>query len=448
MSVPSGPQPPAAIAPLATLRNSTPFPFCPGCGHHSILEALDRALAKLELDPRRTVMVTDIGCSGLSDQYFVTGAFHGLHGRSLTYAAGIKLARPELDVIVVLGDGGCGIGGAHLLAAARRNLDLTVLVFDNFNFGMTGGQHSTTTPPGAITSTTPGGNLERPMDIAATVAANGAGYVYRGTSFDADLDERIAEAIRHPGFALLDLWEPCTAYFAPKNKLNKKAVTEWMDRLGFQGGLVARNDHPEYGTAYRAAAAAMSGPSAVAPDPVEPHFAATLDRPFHLVLAGSAGGRVGSAARLIARAALLSGLFAAQRNDYPVTVRTGFSLAEILLSPDPIDDASGTRPDALVLLSPEGRKRAGRYLAAPRSGGRVFRIPEIEVPEGVDVETLDPAEAPERIGKDALAVAIATAAVVRLGVLPAEALAAEAAEAGKGVEAAVRAGFALAAHRE
>jgi len=442
MNVPTGPQPPTAIAPLATLRNATPFPFCPGCGHHSILEALDRALAKLELDPGRTVMVTDIGCSGLSDQYFVTGAFHGLHGRSLTYAAGIKLARPELDVIVVLGDGGCGIGGAHLLAAARRNLDLTVLVFDNFNFGMTGGQHSTTTPPGAITSTTPGGNLERPMDIAATVAANGAGYVYRGTSFDPDLDERIAEAIRHPGFALLDLWEPCTAYFAPKNRLNRKAITEWMDRLGFQGGLVARNDHPEYGAAYRAAAEAMSGPSAVAPDPVEPRFAATLDRPFHLVLAGSAGGRVGSAARLIARAALLSGLFAAQRNDYPVTVRTGFSLAEILLSPEPIDDASGTRPDALVLLSPEGRKRAGRYLAAMGSEGRVFRLPEIELPAGAAAETIDPASSSERIAKDALAIAVACATVARLGLLPEEALLAAAVEPGS--EAAVRAGFALA----
>ena len=101
------------------------------------------------------VIVSDIGCAGLSDQYFSTSAFHGLHGRSITYATGIKLARPELTVIVIMGDGGTGIGGAHLINAARRNVGITVLVFNNLNFGMTGGQHSTTTPEGAITATTP-----------------------------------------------------------------------------------------------------------------------------------------------------------------------------------------------------------------------------------------------------------------------------------------------------
>jgi len=108
------------VTPLATYRNERPYPFCPGCGHGPILDCLDRALVDLGIDPRRVVLVSDIGCSGLSDQYFVTSAFHGLHGRSLTYASGIKLADPALIVIVLMGDGGVGIGGAHLLAAARR----------------------------------------------------------------------------------------------------------------------------------------------------------------------------------------------------------------------------------------------------------------------------------------------------------------------------------------
>ena len=176
--------PPTTITSLSTYRNDTPYPFCPGCGHHAILEHLNAALVSQQLDPRQVVLVSDIGCSGLSDQYFATSAFHGLHGRSITYATGIKLARPDLSVIVIMGDGSTGIGGAHLLNAARRNIGLTVLVFNNFNFGMTGGQHSTTTPAGAITATTPGGNLERPLDICATVAVNGAGFVWRGTSFD------------------------------------------------------------------------------------------------------------------------------------------------------------------------------------------------------------------------------------------------------------------------
>ncbi len=142
---------------------------------------------KLGLDPAQTVIVSDIGCQGLGDQYFATNAFHGLHGRSIAYATGIKLADPDLKVIVLIGDGGTGIGGAHLLNAARRNIGLTVLVFNNFNFGMTGGEHSVTTPPGGITATTRGGNLERPLDLCATVAVNGAGFAWRGTAFDRDL---------------------------------------------------------------------------------------------------------------------------------------------------------------------------------------------------------------------------------------------------------------------
>ena len=114
----------ATVTPLATYRNETPYPFCPGCGHGSILDALNQALVDLAIDPRKVVLVSDIGCSGLSDQYFTTNAFHGLHGRSLTYASGIKLARPELTVVVILGDGGTGIGGRNdrRAAPARRRL--------------------------------------------------------------------------------------------------------------------------------------------------------------------------------------------------------------------------------------------------------------------------------------------------------------------------------------
>jgi len=99
-----------------------PLPFCPGCGH----EPLTLALVKLQLDPKDVVIVTDIGCIGLSDRHFATSAFHGLHGRSITYACGLKLARPELTVIALKGDGGCGIGGTHLLNVARRNIGITL----------------------------------------------------------------------------------------------------------------------------------------------------------------------------------------------------------------------------------------------------------------------------------------------------------------------------------
>jgi len=440
------------VTPLATYRNPTPYPFCPGCGHGSILDRLNEALVARAIDPSRVVLVSDIGCSGLSDQYFDTQAFHGLHGRSITYASGLKLADPGLTVVVILGDGGTGIGGAHLLAAARRNLDLTVIVFNNFNFGMTGGQHSTTTPAGAVTSTTPGGNLERPLDLGATAAAAGASFVWRGTSFDADLGERIAEAIGHPGFALLDVWEPCTAFFAPRNRLSRKALYELFDELGFAVGRLRREAVPEYGAAYRAAAVARAGaPSRVAPRPIAPRFVASLERRFRLVLAGSAGGRVGTAARLLSQAALLSGLYAAQRTDYPVTVRTGYSLAELVLDAEPFDDAGVVRPDALVVVSPDGAKQAPRYLGEMRPGARLFRIPGLglEAPDGLETVEIDPAGAPGRVAKDALAIALAVAAVRRLDLIPAEALRAAAgadAPGDSGSElAAVEAGLSLAA---
>jgi pyruvate/2-oxoacid:ferredoxin oxidoreductase beta subunit len=411
------------VTALSTYRNDTPYPFCPGCGHHAILDHLNAALVALRLDPRKVVLVSDIGCSGLSDQYFATSAFHGLHGRSITYATGIKLARPDLKVIVIMGDGGTGIGGAHLLNAARRNIGLTVLVFNNFNFGMTGGQHSTTTPAGAITSTTPGGNLERPLDICGTVAANGAGYVWRGTSFDKDLRDRIAEAVRAECFALLDIWELCTAYYVPSNHASKRTLATTLGELGLKRGLLHRASHPEYAAAYRLAAAKLHGLPLPAPRPIAPRFASPLDRPFRLVIAGSAGGKVRSAARLAGEAALLSGLWAAQRDDYPITVKTGHSIAELVFSPRKIEYTGISRPDAMILLSDEGASKVGRQLAAMRPEDRVFVLPELaDVKTSAAVCVIDPAQAPIRLPGGQVALYCTSLALKELGVMPVEAL--------------------------
>lgn len=406
-----------APAPLATWRNAVPYPFCPGCGHHAILDRLDEALVALQVDPRRLVLVTDIGCSGLSDQYFVASAFHGLHGRSLTYATGLKLARPELEVVVIIGDGGTGIGGAHLLNAARRNVGLTLLVFNNFNFGMTGGQHSTTTPAGAVTSTTPGGNLEQPLDLCATAAVNGAAYVWRGTSLDADLAQRIAEGVRTPGFALLDVWELCTAFFVPSNHASKRTLGETMDRLGFQRGVVQRREVEEYAAAYRRAHRAQTAP-APAPDLLEPRFRSALDRRFRLVVAGAAGGRVRSGTRRVARAAVLSGLWASQRDDYPVTVKTGHSMSQLVLGPLPVGYAGVERPDAVLVLSPEGRRAVLPLLARMDGEGVVYHLPDVgELPTAARLRPLD-----VEAGKAKLTLAALAAVVADLDLLPAEAL--------------------------
>ena len=353
-------------------EDSLPYPFCPGCGHGAILDQLDLALAKLNLDPHKTVLVTDIGCAGLSDRFFKLNAFHGLHGRSLTYASGIKLANPELTVIVLIGDGGCGIGGNHLIHAARRNIGVTTLVFNNLNYGMTGGEHSVTTPLGAKTSTTRYGQLERPMDICATVQVNGASFVARTTSFDKNLTDLIAEAIQNDGFSLIDIWELCVAHFVPRNKFNRRLLEETMDSLGFAHGVLHREAHREFSLAYRRANAHLAGADALPAQLIKAGYTHNLNDRLQCVIAGTAGQRVRSAALAFGRGALLSGLWASQSDDYPVTVRSGHSLSHTILSPQPIQFGGLTKPDLLVVLSPDGLRQVGGDLVGLEAGDRLY----------------------------------------------------------------------------
>jgi pyruvate/2-oxoacid:ferredoxin oxidoreductase beta subunit/Pyruvate/2-oxoacid:ferredoxin oxidoreductase gamma subunit len=414
---------PITITPLETYRNQSPYPFCPGCGHGLILDHLNRALVKLQLDPRRVVIVTDIGCVGLSDQYFTTSAFHGLHGRSTTYATGIKLARPDLKVIVLMGDGGTGIGGTHLISAARRNIGITVLVFNNFNFGMTGGQHSTTTPTGAITSTTRTGNLERPLDICATLAANGASYVYRGTNFDKDLPERLAEAIQNEGFSLLDIWELCTAYYVVNNQFSRKALMGTLEELGFPTGVIHRQEAPEYAAAYRQLHADMLGTPTLSPHPIEPRFENTLDRRFNLVVAGSAGGKVRSAVRMLGVAALLSGLRAAQRDDYPITIKSGHSVSELVLGPDEIYYTGIRRPDALLVLTQDGYQKVNHYLPLMTDDDLLFVTPPFAgVETQAQVGVIDLSRSPFRVSRTSATLAALAATLKQLDLFPPQAL--------------------------
>ena len=411
-----------AVAPVElkqTYKNERPFPFCPGCGHTLILNHLDKALTSLQLDPAQTVIVSDIGCVGLSDQYFVTNAFHGLHGRSIAYATGIKLANPELNVIVFIGDGGTGIGGTHLVNAARRNVDLTVLVFNNFNFGMTGGEHSVTTPHDAITATTRHGNPEWPLDICATVGVNGAGYVYRGTSFDKDLPQRMSDGIQHKGFALLDIWELCTAYFVPNNNFGRKDMLGLIDTLNMPTGLLYQRDVRDYAHLLREKGAESAGKPTLPIKPIETEFPGNVERKFHLVLAGSAGAKVRSAAKLVGYAGVMSGLWATQSDDYPTTVKSGHSISEIILSPEEIRYTGIARPDALVLISLDGLKKAGRYLASMTPDDVLFTTPEFaQVDTRARKVILDPKKAGIRVTHTNLALLLTAAALRELNLFP------------------------------
>ncbi|GAG22567.1 unnamed protein product, partial [marine sediment metagenome] len=201
------------------LNKNRPPAFCPGCSHDRVLYFLDKTFQNMGLQGNQIAMVSDIGCSGLFDTFFNTHALHGLHGRALTYAGGLKLARPDLNVVVTMGDGGLGIGGAHLLSACRRNLDLTLLVLNNFNFGMTGGQFSATTPPEAMVGSGFLNRLERPIDVAQVAAAAGAPFVARSSAYQKDLPELIEKAVRYKGFSVVDIWGVCPGRYLKRNKL-------------------------------------------------------------------------------------------------------------------------------------------------------------------------------------------------------------------------------------
>ena len=366
---------------------SLPFPFCPGCGHGHILPRIDEALQRIDADPSRVVIVTDIGCVGLSDHYFKTHAFHGLHGRSVTYATGIKLAGPDLHVLVLMGDGGMGIGGAHLLNAARRNIGITVLVFNNANFGMTGGQHSVATPEDARTETTPLGNLETPLDICATLAPSKPNYLARTHAYDPDLARIIAEGLTAGGFALIDIEEYCTAYFVPGNLTATEGVISLPATGGGPEGVIHRGARPEFSRAYRDRYHSGGTPARMRTMPetekefgLDVLYGHRLSSPTRVILAGGAGQKIKSTATLLGRAAILSGLHATQKDDYPITIMTGYSVSEILLSPGPIDYTGIDSPDVLILLSGEGLKKMARKILEMAIGASIYAEESLQIP--------------------------------------------------------------------
>ncbi len=400
-----------------------PYPFCPGCSHGLVLDKLDAALVRLQLDPRKVVIVTDIGCSGLSDQYFVTNAFHGLHGRAITYASGIKLANPDLKVIVIMGDGGVGIGGHHLVHAARRNLGMTVLVLDNFNFGMTGGQHSVTTPYQAITPTTPAGTLSYPLDVCAMAMASGASFVARTTAFDGLLTDLIVQALSLECFALLDIWELCTAYFVPSNRLSRKGLEAMLSERGLTRRLVHYEERVEYSRAYRETNAGLLGQPVLPQRPLPARYDNRVSSKLHIIIAGAAGQKIRSTAANLGRGAVLSGLWATQRDDFLVTVMTGHSVSEVIISPDEIHYVGIPTPDLLVILAPEGLSAVRRVLPNLGPETRAYvRADLLPLQTGARIVPLDFDRAGVRARKDEQAV-MALAAVLRdTGFYPVDAL--------------------------
>ncbi len=259
---------------LQHLRKNKKFPtiWCSGCGLGVIMGALVRAIDHLGLEKDQVALVAGIGCTARMPVYLDFNTLHTTHGRALAFATGLKIARPDMKVIAIMGDGDAlAIGGNHFIHAARRNIGITALVVNNSIYGMTGGQYSPTTPVGMRATTAPYGNVEPPFPICDLAMAAGASYVARSTAFHAlELDKYLSEAIANEGFSLVEAVSYCHTTYGRINKLGTAA--EMMrslkensvpkasfDKLSFEEqqantkivrGVLQKKNRPEYTQIY------------------------------------------------------------------------------------------------------------------------------------------------------------------------------------------------------
>ena len=254
-----------------------PHMWCPGCGHGIVLNALLHAVDGMGLDKKDLVMVSGIGCSARISGYVDFHSLHTLHGRALAFATGLKLSKPELRVIVPMGDGDAlAIGGNHFIHAARRNIDLTAIVMNNRIYGMTGGQFSPLSGPGILATTAPYRTIDNFFDVVELAKAAGASFVARSTTFH--VQEAIGilkKAIAHKGFSVVEILSQCPTYFGRKNQVGEAAqmVEQYRDitaKLGAKAleenpsliprGIFVDVERPEYCEEYdKIIALAMKG---------------------------------------------------------------------------------------------------------------------------------------------------------------------------------------------
>lgn len=268
----------SAVADYLRLCNF-PVIWCAGCGNGIVMQAMIRAIQKLELPQDSVAVVSGIGCSSRIPAYVDFNTVHTAHGRALTFATGLKMARPELNVIVVTGDGDAtAIGGNHFIHAARRNLDLTVILVNNLIYGMTGGQASPTTPFGKRSTTTPYGQSEPTFNVSGLAQAAGATFVARTTTYHAKECERmIVKGLKNTGFSLIEIIAACPTSYGRQNREGDPVeMLHWQKEASvpisaartmspdeLEGKIVTGVFHdeprPEFGEQYRAMCERLRG---------------------------------------------------------------------------------------------------------------------------------------------------------------------------------------------
>ncbi|RPH48060.1 MAG: 2-oxoacid:ferredoxin oxidoreductase subunit beta [Desulfobacteraceae bacterium] len=245
-----------------------PHMWCPGCGHGIVLNGLIRAVEELGINKNDIVMVSGIGCSSRISGYLDFHTMHTIHGRALAFATGIKMSRPELNLIVPMGDGDAlAIGGNHFIHAARRNIDMTAIVMNNRIYGMTGGQYSPLSGPGILATTAPYMNIDHSFDVVKLAAAAGASFVARSTTYHVQqVTDIIKQAITHKGFSVVEILSQCPTYFGRKNK--EGSAVDMMERMKdvttpigskakkedpglIERGVFVNEERPEYCSEYK-----------------------------------------------------------------------------------------------------------------------------------------------------------------------------------------------------
>ncbi|MBK7095952.1 MAG: 2-oxoacid:acceptor oxidoreductase family protein [Saprospiraceae bacterium] len=329
---------------MSDILTDVKMPFCQGCGHGIIVKSLGNAIEQCGYSEKDIIIVSDIGCSGLVDPLFNTHSLHGLHGRAPALGVGVSLGLDNTSkkVIVIQGDGGVTIGLQHVLESARRNINMTLVVMNNLLYGMTGGQIS-----GLSTQKFKEQRQFEvdvpPFDIIKLAHLSGAAFSARATSIKTFTDV-LTDALRTDGFSIVELSSLCTSYAYKKLNDFQEVIEE---------AEILKNDRFPVTLSKKTGKSLFESLKSYSKE-----FTNNVNQRLGVIISGSAGGGVQSAATLLASAGIVCGLHSTMKGEYPVTVGTGFSIAEVIFSKTKINYTGLENPDIVILVSEDGLKVA------------------------------------------------------------------------------------------
>lgn len=395
-----------------SLLRTAEFPtiWCPGCGHGIITQACMRACVEMGFAKDEVYAVSGIGCSARTPAYLDFNAVQTTHGRAVSFATGMKMFRPEKQVFLMLGDGDCAsIGGNHFIHGCKRNIDLTVVVLNNFIYGMTGGQVSPTTPYKSRTTTTAYGNVDDPLDICGVAIAAGATFVARSTAYHANqLPGLIKRGFRNKGMSVIEILSPCPTGFGGRN--GYKSVIEMYDELRDNAvpvekargmseeelrgkivtGVLHSKPRPEYIDKYFSMVDGITDDGGLDSLDAGDYEAEPLTAPrYEMRLTGSGGQGLLLAGIIMSEAMVRQGKNAVHTQSYGVEARGGASRSEVVISDKDINFPEVSAPDMLLAMTQESFdkfsptvKKGGMILVdstfaktAPVDGARCFEFP-------------------------------------------------------------------------